>query len=703
LTERNITIDYESCEMDDYDDEEYIDKDNSDGCHKVHMTNTTIQEKYGSSVRPCCGFHGYLANGHCMGKDDKGTEYRVDNMKVCHDHTLETSNHVAKVSLDCPKHCNLIGAEFVNQPVLKKGMDGKLVLKLEEKTLEQFCFGYECSSDRGAWVTTYEACECKDMTQLTAELQSENPGIPLCCGLTGTLHVADQTCYEDEKKIPVNETDSKGAYQCSWKSKEEFQIVHKKEIDKSGPKPTCIGIIKSPKETFPGSVVCTAACGGKDTCFESCNMRGKCWTGNDYADCETKKSYSDIIGLPVEDSDGNGNIQYGDRGQIPCHKIAPNYETQQIYPDDNCHDSAEFSENGDLFLPGRNITLHYKEFCVTPTVAKHEKGRYMIQVCLPKKETKTKFSFYFIILSISITCLLITILVYVVFHKALLRSSYNKIMLNFATSLLLAFLILVINQNHGSDFSKICCTILGHFNQFFFLATFTWMTIMSYEIFKQIHGMSHMIGGHNSNSILKQILVGYGVPLLIVVLTLIVELSAPRCASYNPRFGHKSCLFFGKLDKFLWLYGPILLMLVINTVMFIYITINVVKNQKTGATDSMKTGSRKEKLDKICLYLRLFLGMGVIWYFELLSFATSSENGSEEWSYFTDCLNMLQGVWVFITFVCKRNVLKVVMRRTDRLYSGIVRTKSSLSPNPEKASFRNSPKTEDYSLTSVNT
>ena len=91
---------------------------------------------------------------------------------------------------------------------------------------------------------------------------------------------------------------------------------------------------------------------------------------------------------------------------------------------------------------------------------------------------------------------------------------------------------------------------------------------------------------------------------------------------------------------------------------------------------------------------------------------------------------------MFITFVCKRNVLKVVMRRTDRLYSGIVRTKSSnvtilsptyylkislltnkpgitlaitsilllgLSPNPEKASFRNNPKTEDYSLTSVNT
>ena len=76
LTERNITIDFESCNMDDYTYEEYIDKDNDEGCHKIHMTNKTIQEKYGSSIRSCCAFHGYLANGACDGTDDK-VVYRV--------------------------------------------------------------------------------------------------------------------------------------------------------------------------------------------------------------------------------------------------------------------------------------------------------------------------------------------------------------------------------------------------------------------------------------------------------------------------------------------------------------------------------------------------------------------------------------------------------------------------------------------------
>ena len=62
-------------------------------------------------------------------------------------------------------------------------------------------------------------------------------------------------------------------------------------------------------------------------------------------------------------------------------------------------------------------------------------------------------------------------------------------------------------------------------------------------------------------------------------------------------------------------------------------------------------------------------------YFELVAFAVNGEV-AEEVFYLTDTVNMLQvllalhhftrwikphfqGVWVFLTFVCKRNVLKV--------------------------------------------
>ena len=57
--------------------------------------------------------------------------------------------------------------------------------------------------------------------------------------------------------------------------------------------------------------------------------------------------------------------------------------------------------------------------------------------------------------------------------------------------------------------------------------------------------------GNPSNSKRYKILVGcsYGLPLIVTILTLIVEFGAPQCASYRPRFGEESCFFSGYLHS----------------------------------------------------------------------------------------------------------------------------------------------------------
>merc|ERR1712032_1434860 len=111
-------------------------------------------------------------------------------------------------------------------------------------------------------------------------------------------------------------------------------------------------------------------------------------------------------------------------------------------------------------------------------------------------------------------------------------------------------------------------------------------------------------------------------------------------------------------------------LLFINTAMFVFIAVNIFKNHTSN-----KKGSRSEKVDTMCIYLRLFLGMGIIWYFEIIAFALTSYKLNANIFILTDTLNMcqvgkehlqivfetiLQGVWAFIIFVCKRNVMKVV-------------------------------------------
>ena len=68
-------------------------------------------------------------------------------------------------------------------------------------------------------------------------------------------------------------------------------------------------------------------------------------------------------------------------------------------------------------------------------------------------------------------------------------------------------------------------------------------------------------------------------------------------------------------------------------------------------------------MNRFLLFLKLFLGMGFIWTFDIISGLIGDDMVAEHHWYFTDCLNMLQGVYIFIIFVCKRNVFRVVFRK----------------------------------------
>ena len=60
---------------------------------------------------------------------------------------------------------------------------------------------------------------------------------------------------------------------------------------------------------------------------------------------------------------------------------------------------------------------------------------------------------------------------------------------------------------------------------------------------------------------------------------------------------------------------------------------------------------------RFLLYLKLFLGMGFVWTFEIVA---GFLDVHEAFWYAPDVFNMGQGFYVFFIFVCKRNVLKLI-------------------------------------------
>lgn len=60
------------------------------------------------------------------------------------------------------------------------------------------------------------------------------------------------------------------------------------------------------------------------------------------------------------------------------------------------------------------------------------------------------------------------------------------------------------------------------------------------------------------------------------------------------------------------------------------------------------------------LYLRLFIVMGVTWSMEAISFFISAES---DFFLLTDICNTIQGVLIFVLFVMKRRIFRLIKKR----------------------------------------
>ena len=216
-----------------------------------------------------------------------------------------------------------------------------------------------------------------------------------------------------------------------------------------------------------------------------------------------------------------------------------------LYPDWVCQDAVDIQEDGSLRLKEKRSAgqvLHYGEFCIEPLDQDWERGKYRVKTSWVR-ETKdevpidswNKPVYYSVSLCTSIVFLIVTIIIYGIF-PALHELMYNKIMINFAGSLLFAFLSMAATQNLAED-ERILSTCIGLnlFHQFAILSAFSFMTLMGYNIFVQLYQKRPQSGTDSGFAL--RVALCYIVPGLITLATLIVELTAPLCAPVRPKIG----------------------------------------------------------------------------------------------------------------------------------------------------------------------
>jgi G protein-coupled receptor Mth (Methuselah protein) len=169
-------------------------------------------------------------------------------------------------------------------------------------------------------------------------------------------------------------------------------------------------------------------------------------------------------------------------------------------------------------------------------------------------------------------------------------------------------------------------------------------------------------GGKDQKRFIFYCLYAFGVPIILTLIIIIIDKTQFIPESFRPNMGVNRCWIEPKhLVEFIYVYFPISIILVINVVFFSMTARNIFRIQKETSVVRSSGSQKHSKIDadKDRFFLRLFIIMGASWCMESVSWAFESY-----WNfYISDILNCLQGFIIFLLFVWKPKVRKLVMKR----------------------------------------
>lgn len=225
--------------------------------------------------------------------------------------------------------------------------------------------------------------------------------------------------------------------------------------------------------------------------------------------------------------------------------------------------------------------------------------------------------------------------------------------------LLVGDFLLAINQLAGNAISGITCVGIAIMMHFFFLAAFFWLNTMCFNIWWTFRDFrpTTLEKGQEICRLRIYIVYAWGLPLLISGLAVIYD-NIPEDEHetfLRPRFGERNCWFYGDMEILTYFFGPIGILLCINLLLFA----STARQLTCGLwkRDDVKSTTERAALGRVCL--KLVVVMGVTWMADVISWAVGGP--SYIWI-FTDLINALQGVLIFIVVGCQPQVWSAIKR-----------------------------------------
>lgn len=301
--------------------------------------------------------------------------------------------------------------------------------------------------------------------------------------------------------------------------------------------------------------------------------------------------------------------------------------------------------NMSLFLNETNSLLapsQYESFNAT-----------FIQICANHFDYYFRYSSRFqsllsqICLSLSVASLIVHIGLHAI--VAQLRNHPSRNLLCLSISLLCAqLLFLTILQQTSWK----VCALLGVLTHWFFLASFFWMNVMSFDIWRTFCTINQ--GNRSRTMFLCYSAYAWGCPTILTLVGWILDMNG--IDSYGPQYGQKLCWISNKRGLAVFFVMPVAILLSANVFLFSSTVMSILKQKKETHYLRSRDPKRSHNNIRFVLYIKLALIMGLGWIF---GFVAALTGRPVLWYPFT-VFNGLQGAFIFMAFDCKRKTYELL-------------------------------------------
>ncbi|XP_076225665.1 G-protein coupled receptor Mth2 isoform X2 [Nomia melanderi] len=348
----------------------------------------------------------------------------------------------------------------------------------------------------------------------------------------------------------------------------------------------------------------------------------------------------------------------------------------RLEPDKYPDDRFMFLDNGTIYKPVENVLLE-RNFCF----ARMESDEYVVLVCFDEEEVQDDNTLS-IGMIVSAPFLLATLLVYTVIPE--LRNLHGLTLRGYVSCLFIGYTLIPLAHIAPEVWiTDPVCVAFAFIIHFSFLASFFWLNVMCFDIWWTFGGFRSLQGSVKQRERKKFVIYSiyaWGSATILTCICILMEYLPNIPENFiRPQFGVGSCWFGTDQARAIYFYGPMGITVFCNICLFVSTAVKIIKHKKDTANHLRGADSRRHDDNKqwFSLYLKLFIVMGISWSMEIISWLFN--NSPRFIWYLTDLTNTLQGVLIFLIFVWKDKIRRLLLKKFGCHGSNVVSRNSTRS------------------------